>query len=206
MSCISHSRQTAAFQMLLLSKVGTCKRNISIYSPSRCGISRSITSPSHSNVRLVSSTKKSQKVNQIYGFDEETASSLLSAINELEASPSFKDCHPSNSMELDWFEQYILDEISQPQLLTNANKLREASKKRSIVVPEFSDEQVINSTEKWVQDMIIGLNLCPFAKGFESKRSMHVIQSTGLFVPAEYIDLLAQHLLAEIDHKTNYVS
>ena len=65
--------------------------------------------------------------------------------------------------------------------------------------PRFSKEEILECTEKWIKDYIIGMNLCPYASGFANKRSVHVVQTLGLFAPTEYINLHAQHLLAEKD-------
>ena len=57
---------------------------------------------------------------------------------------------------------------------------------------------MINSTERWINDFIIAMGLCPYASGgFEKKRSIHASQTTGLFIASEWIDLHAQHLVAE---------
>ena len=45
----------------------------------------------------------------------------------------------------------------------------------------MSDEAIIAATRRWVDRAVIGLNLCPFAKGVQTKGQVHymVSQATG---------------------------
>ncbi len=55
-----------------------------------------------------------------------------------------------------------------------------------------SPEAVIAATQRWVERAVIGLNLCPFAKGVQSKGQVHYVVSQADDAPSLLIDLKQQ--------------
>lgn len=53
-------------------------------------------------------------------------------------------------------------------------------------------EAVIAATQRWVERAVIGLNLCPFAKGVQTKGQVHYVLSQADDAPALLIDLKQQ--------------
>ena len=53
-------------------------------------------------------------------------------------------------------------------------------------------EAVIAATQRWVERAVIGLNLCPFAKGVQSKGQVHYVVSQADDAPSLLIDLKQQ--------------
>lgn len=53
-------------------------------------------------------------------------------------------------------------------------------------------EAVIAATQRWVDRAVIGLNLCPFAKGVQSKGQVHYVVSHADDAPSLLIDLKQQ--------------
>ena len=53
-------------------------------------------------------------------------------------------------------------------------------------------EAVIAATQRWVERAVIGLNLCPFAKGVQTKGQVHYVLSQADDTPALLIDLKQQ--------------
>lgn len=53
-------------------------------------------------------------------------------------------------------------------------------------------EAVITATQRWVERAVIGLNLCPFAKGVQSKGQVHYVVSLADDAPSLLIDLKQQ--------------
>ena len=43
--------------------------------------------------------------------------------------------------------------------------------------PSMSDEAIIAATRRWVDRAVVGLNLCPFAKGVQTKGQVHYVVS-----------------------------
>ena len=127
----------------------------------------------------------------------QTAYQIMQKIRELEALPFLHDCRSSNSKEQTWFNEYLDKKLTGEALSKKVNKLEIKNSRSPFETPRFSSEQVLDSTEKWIKEYIIGMNLCPYASGYANKRSVHVVQTFGLFAPTEYIKLHAQHLLAE---------
>ena len=126
-----------------------------------------------------------------------TAYQIMQKIRELEALPFLDDCRFSNSNEQKWFNEFLDKKLTGDALSKKVGKLELKNSRAPVEVPRFSKEEVLECTEKWVKDYIIGMNLCPYANGFNNRRSTHVVQTLGLFAPTEYINLHAQHLLAE---------
>jgi hypothetical protein len=58
-----------------------------------------------------------------------------------------------------------------------------------------SDAEVLASTVQWLEKAVIGLNLCPFAKGVHVKGQIHFAISHS-FEPADLLDALAAELTA----------
>ena len=52
-----------------------------------------------------------------------------------------------------------------------------------------SSEAVIAATQRWVERAVIGLNLCPFAKGVQTKGQVHYVVSQADDAPSLLIDL-----------------
>ena len=55
-----------------------------------------------------------------------------------------------------------------------------------------SSEAVIAATQRWVERAVIGLNLCPFAKGVQTKGQVHYVVSHADDAPSLLIDLKQQ--------------
>ena len=55
-----------------------------------------------------------------------------------------------------------------------------------------SSEAVIAATQRWVERAVIGLNLCPFAKGVQTKGQAHYVVSQADDAPSLLIDLKQQ--------------
>ena len=53
-------------------------------------------------------------------------------------------------------------------------------------------EAVIAATQRWVERAVIGLNLCPFAKGVQTKGQVHYVVSHADDAPSLLIDLKQQ--------------
>ena len=53
-------------------------------------------------------------------------------------------------------------------------------------------EAVIAATQRWVERAVIGLNLCPFAKGVQTKGQVHYVVSQADDAPSLLIDLKQQ--------------
>jgi hypothetical protein len=53
-------------------------------------------------------------------------------------------------------------------------------------------EAIIAATQRWVERVVIGLNLCPFAKGVQSKGQVHYVVSQADDAPSLLIDLKQQ--------------
>jgi len=53
-------------------------------------------------------------------------------------------------------------------------------------------EAVIAATQRWVERAVIGLNLCPFAKGVQTKGQVHYVLSQADDAPALLADLKQQ--------------
>lgn len=129
----------------------------------------------------------------------QTAYELLKKIKEVEALPSLNDRRRSNASEQLWFNEYLDKKISEEELFIKVNKL-EAKNKRAIPEPLLvTNDQVVAATEKWIKEYIVGMNLCPYASRFENKRTIHVAQTLGLFIPSEYVSLHVQHLAVDND-------
>lgn len=129
----------------------------------------------------------------------QTAYELMKKIKEIEFMPAFNDKRKSNSSEQIWFNQFLDKKITEEELFTKVNKL-EAKNKRALQEPLLvTNVQVVATTEKWITEYIVGMNLCPYASRFDNKRTIHVSQSLGLFIPTEYVSLHVQHLAAESD-------
>lgn len=129
----------------------------------------------------------------------QTAFELMKKIKGIESLPAFNDKRKSNSSEQLWFNQFLDQKLSEEELFAKVNKL-ETKNKRALPEPLLvTNDQVVATTEKWIQEYIVGLNLCPYASRFEKKRTIHVTQSLGLFIPSEYVSLHVQHLAVESD-------
>ena len=61
-------------------------------------------------------------------------------------------------------------------------------------IPESRDAQVIADTRRWVQRAVIGLNLCPFAKGVEVKQQVRYVVSQTSSAKALLSDLKCELL------------
>ena len=59
-------------------------------------------------------------------------------------------------------------------------------------------EAIIAATQRWVERAVIGLNLCPFAKGVQSKGQVHYVVSHADDAPSLLIDLKQQ--LQDLHH------
>ena len=127
----------------------------------------------------------------------QTAYQIMQKIRELEALPFLHDCRSSNSKEQKWFNEYLDKKLTGEALSKKVNKLEVKNSRSPLETPRFSSAQVLDCTEKWIKEYIIGMNLCPYASGYANKRSVHIVQTFGLFAPTEYVKLHAQHLLAE---------
>ncbi len=58
---------------------------------------------------------------------------------------------------------------------------------------DSNSSQIIQKTQKWLEEIVIGLNLCPFAK------SVHIKKQIGYFVSnAKDTDVLRQDLINEL--------
>ncbi len=55
-----------------------------------------------------------------------------------------------------------------------------------------SDDTVISATRAWVDRAVIGLNLCPFAKGVQVKNQVHYAVSSATNPEALLIDLVSE--------------
>ncbi len=53
-------------------------------------------------------------------------------------------------------------------------------------------EAIIAATQRWVERAVIGLNLCPFAKGVQTKGQVHYVVSQADDAPSLLIDLKQQ--------------
>lgn len=62
------------------------------------------------------------------------------------------------------------------------------------MVDALSEERVIAATTAWLEKMVIGLNLCPFAKAVHAKRQIRFAVST-----ARDDQALQEHLRLELD-------
>lgn len=122
---------------------------------------------------------------------------LMQKIRGVEAVPSFSQRRVGNASEQKWFNQFLDKEITEAQLIDKVNKLEEKNTLAKPQAPLFTDEIAISATEKWIKECIVGMGLCPYAATFEKRRTLHVVQTLGIFVPTEYIALHAYHLLAE---------
>jgi Protein of unknown function (DUF1415) len=128
-----------------------------------------------------------------------TAYELMKKIKGIESLPAFNDKRRSNTSEQLWFNQFLDKKLTEEELFAKVNKL-EAKNKRALPEPLLvTNEQVVATTEKWIKEYIVGMNLCPYASRFENKRTIHVTQSLGLFIPSEYVSLHVQHLAVEGD-------
>jgi hypothetical protein len=128
-----------------------------------------------------------------------TAYELVKKIKGIESLPAFNDKRRSNTSEQVWFNQFLDKKLTEEELFAKVNKL-EAKNKRALPEPLLvTNEQVVATTEKWIKEYIVGMNLCPYASRFENKRTIHVTQSLGLFIPSEYVSLHIQHLAVESD-------
>src|SRR5690554_7406239 len=66
--------------------------------------------------------------------------------------------------------------------------------------PDFhmNETKIINATRKWVEDVVVGYNLCPFARRELVKNRVRFVVS-----PAETGDELLAELQRELDHLTD---
>ena len=64
----------------------------------------------------------------------------------------------------------------------------------------LSSEEVITATKLWLERAVIGLNLCPFAKGVHTKNLIRYVVSEARTVDELLQDLLNEYeILAESD-------
>ncbi|HLV78543.1 MAG TPA: DUF1415 domain-containing protein [Marinobacter sp.] len=62
----------------------------------------------------------------------------------------------------------------------------------------MNETKIINATRKWVEDVVVGYNLCPFARRELVKNRVRFVVS-----PAETGDELLAELQRELDHLTD---
>ena len=123
---------------------------------------------------------------------------LMKRIKDVELLSSFSDSNPNLLYEQRWVQDFLKNQITEEQLIEKTKKLEKKNNHLRDQSTKFTDTEVIKSTERWLNDFIIAMGLCPYASGgFEKKRSIHASQTTGLFIASEWIDLHAQHLVAE---------
>jgi len=60
---------------------------------------------------------------------------------------------------------------------------------------ESKDAQVVADTVQWLERAVIGLNLCPFAKGVHAKGQIHYVVNRGQ-TDGDLLDVLEAELLA----------
>ena len=124
---------------------------------------------------------------------------LLRKIKDLELSSTFTDSNSNLFNEQKWFNEFLDNKITKEQLIAKIKNLEKRNEKRGTQSAKYTNEEVILGTEKWIKEFIIGMNLCPFASKFQNKdrQTIHVTQTTGLFVASEWVDLHAQHTVSE---------
>ena len=128
-------------------------------------------------------------------ISKETPYQLLNRIRTLEDTPQFSDSRTNLSNEQKWFNEFLHDTLSKDDLV---EKLRVQEKKNNKNRGEssamYTDSEVLQATESWLREFIIGMKICPFSSGFREKTALHICQSTGLFLVSEWVDVHAQHL------------
>ncbi len=63
-----------------------------------------------------------------------------------------------------------------------------------LAAPSYDSDAVVQDTVRWLERAVIGLNLCPFAKGVHTKGQVHYVVSAATDAEA-----LAQDLARELD-------
>lgn len=64
----------------------------------------------------------------------------------------------------------------------------------SPVSPSFSDDDVLAATRRWLENAVIGLNLCPFAKSVYIKNQVRLVVSH-----AKHLDAFLEDLDSELE-------
>lgn len=181
---------------ILLSKVGYSCKSMRC---SSCTISEYKGARSPSSIAIKIGRYFTTLENPTVGTrSQESPYQLMKRIKDVELLTPFADSNSNLFSEQKWVRQFLANEISEYQLIEKTKKLEKKNNYRRDQSAKFTDVEVMNGTEQWMKDFIIGMGLCPYASGgFNSRKSIEVSQTTGLFIASEWIDLHAQHLIAE---------
>lgn len=81
----------------------------------------------------------------------------MKRIRELEALPSFSDSRANLLNEQIWFKECMDGKITQELLVEKVKALEKKNlKTRGMQIAEYTGEEVIKATEKWLKEFIIG--------------------------------------------------